>query len=376
MSQDLFSAFSSQELQTALSSKIFHAVLNTMPVAVVLMETLRGTDHAIIGFTYTFANTIALKMPGHGPTGETLYPAGNKFLFEKMASVADSGKSESFIHHDAIDNDLMNYSIHKYGGGLLIVYYSTHKEEADKKIHALNKTLREKNRELQSLNNELKTLNSIAAFDYKDTLQTLYTNLEYIISREAANLSNTGKANLRKAQTAIQKMKLLTDDIVAFSKIQTLDSNAVAVDLNDILASVIVELNGKIEEANPKIEADILPVINGYEFLLNLLFFHLMDNAIKFRNPEVRLHIRITHDIVEKIGGDLHRVSFHDNGIGFSQEEADNVFLMFYRLQDKNYKGSGIGLAISRKITELHGGTIASESEPGKGTTVCCFFPV
>jgi PAS domain S-box-containing protein len=249
-------------------------------------------------------------------------------------------------------------------------------KESEEKIHVLNKSLKDKNRALRSLNNEMKTFTSIAAYDFKDTLQILYTNLEYIIIRDAQNLSNTGKANLRKAQTAIQKMKLLTDDIINFSRLQTLDDDSTLVDLNVIIEKVKSEMADKITESKAQIESDKLPVITGYPFLLALLFHQLLDNAIKFRKQDESLHIKITYHVLEKSDGNLHQVSVSDNGIGFSQEESEKVFEMFYKLHDKTaYKGSGTGLAVSRKIVELHNGTIVTESEPGKGTKVCCFFP-
>ncbi len=249
---------------------------------------------------------------------------------------------------------------------------------SEDQIHSLNKSLTEKNRELRSLNSELKTFTTIAAYDYKDTLQNLYTNLEYIISREAQNLSNTGKANLRKAQTAIQKMKLLTDDIVEFSKIRTPDEKPASVDLDDIFANVMDELNEKIQASGAVIEKEKMPSITGYPFLLDLLFWHLLDNAIKFRYPDKTPHILIRHHISTERGttNGLHQITITDNGIGFPQEEAARIFQMFYRIHDKKYKGSGIGLAICKKITDLHGGTMAVESQPGKGTSICCFFPV
>ena len=242
----------------------------------------------------------------------------------------------------------------------------------------LNRSLTEKNRELRSLNSELKTFTSVAAYDYRDTLQHLYTNLEFIISREAKHLSNAGKANLRKAQTAIQKMKLLTEDIVEFSKIRTPDQSPSQVDLNETVATALDELSAKLAEASPEIHQDDLPIIKGYPFLLDLLYYHILDNAIKFRHPERRLTIRITHNLSKdkQNGQDVHQISIADNGIGFPQEEASKIFEMFYRIHDKKHKGSGIGLAICRKITDLHGGTMAIESEPDVGTTVCCFFPI
>jgi PAS domain S-box-containing protein len=238
--------------------------------------------------------------------------------------------------------------------------------------------LKEKNRELRALNNELKTFTSVAAYDYKETLQNLYTNLEFIITREAQNLSNTGKANLRKAQTAIQKMKLLTDDIVDFSKIRTPDSEPAKVELNEIIGTVLDELTVKITEAGAIIQKQPLPAIQGYPFLLELLFFHLLDNAVKFRSDGRALEISIEHGYSadRETGARVHSITIADNGIGFPQEEASNIFRMFYKIHDKKYRGSGIGLAICKKITDLHGGTMAVESTPGTGTKVCCFFPV
>ncbi|MGK4569323.1 sensor histidine kinase [Flavobacterium sp. 3HN19-14] len=141
-----------------------------------------------------------------------------------------------------------------------------------------------KNKELEALNSELKTFNDIAANDYKETLRSLYINLENIIKADSANLSDSGKANVRKAQTSIQKMKLLTEDIVSFSRIPTLDSNISTVDLNEILQNVLGEMSEKIKESNVRIDAEKLPVLQGMPMLISLLFFHILDNAIKFRS--------------------------------------------------------------------------------------------
>ncbi len=285
------------------------------------------------------------------------------------------GSTHWFIDRNTVfKRDQNNVPIQKMG----ITHDIDARVSADEKIHQLNKSLTEKNRELRALANELKTFTTVAAYDYKDTLQNLYTNLEFIISRDAQNLSNTGKANLRKAQTAIQKMKLLTDDIVAFSKIRMPDENPSQVDLNETINSALDELSEKMIPAQPTIDNEELPKIKGYPFLLDLLFYHLLDNAIKFRNPDIPLKITISHSLSKDkhTEQEVHAISVADNGIGFPQEEATRIFEMFYRIHDKKYKGSGIGLAVCKKIADLHGGTMAIESEPGKGTTVCCFFPI
>ena len=263
-----------------------------------------------------------------------------------------------------------------------IVQNITKEKEAEEKINELNKILIAKNRELESANAEIRTFNSIAATDYKETLRQLYTNLEFIITHDARNLSDPGKANVRRAQAGIQKMKLLTDDIVSFSKIQSLDNVLANVDLNEIVSSTMLNMQEKITEANAQTETTALPEIQGYPLLLALLFHHLIDNALKFRKPDTAVHIRISYQKVQPAienaipGIDYHKISVTDNGIGFDAAETTNIFNMFYRLHDKHqYKGSGVGLAICKKVMVLHSGFIVAESTPGSGSTFSCYFP-
>jgi signal transduction histidine kinase len=371
-----FSSFSSDELQKVLNNDIFRAMVNAMPIGIAFLKATRDKHKAIIGFDFTYRNLVADVTPD-GKTAETHIDAAHP-LFNVLLRVTNSGVPEDFTSDDSNDDNhkQTRYTARKFNDGVVLTSIeNTDTSKAEQKIISLNKSLKTKNRELQSLNNELKTFTSIAAFDYKDTLKTLYTNLEYIISHDARNFSNTGRANLRKAQTAIQKMKLLTDDIVAFSNIQVLDDNASPVDLNKVLKDVTKELDEKMFEVT--FEKENLPVVNGYPFLIDLLFFHILDNALKFRSPDRPCHIRVSHHITKErnTDHDMHQISFIDNGIGFEQEEADKIFEMFYRIHDKKYKGSGIGLAICKKIMTLHGGTMAVESEPGKGSAFCCFFP-
>jgi light-regulated signal transduction histidine kinase (bacteriophytochrome) len=250
-------------------------------------------------------------------------------------------------------------------------------------IAMLTRSLFAKNRELESLNFELKTFTTIVTNEYIETLRHLYTSLEYVISNDAKNLSDTGKANVRRAQAAIQKMKLLTDDIVAFSKITT-NGNLSLVDLNEILSNVLLSLANKIAENRVKINYNCLPVINGYPTLLSVLFSHLIDNAIKFKKEEIEPQVTITHS--QQDGMDIKNdhalkdirydvISVMDNGIGFDPKDADKIFTMFYKLGEKGKnKGSGIGLAICKKIMDLHGGFIVAECIP-ECTIFRCFFP-
>ena len=252
------------------------------------------------------------------------------------------------------------------------------------KIRHLNNSLELKGRELELLNSELRTFANVAAHDYSETLRNLYTNLEFIIGNDGSKLSDAGKANVRRAQAAVQKLKLLTDDIIAYSKISASYGDLALVDLIDIVSSVIESIKPRIIQSNSTIKNEILPIIQGYPSLLRVLFSHLIDNAIKFRKEDGEhiVHIKaeqkkaseITHPKIIR-DSNYFVITISDNGIGFQQEDAEKIFEMFYRVHEKKYRGSGIGLPICKKIMDIHGGFITAECNP-ECTTFNCYFPI
>ena len=257
----------------------------------------------------------------------------------------------------------------------------TKEKAAESEILTLNQMLLAKNRELESVNSELQTFTNIAANDYKETLQNLYTNLEYLIANDAKNLSNSGKANIRKAQGAIQKMKLLTDDIVSFSKIPYLDDQKRTTDLNMVFDAVVTDMNKKIAESNASVTSDTLPDINGFPLLLSLLFHHIIDNAIKFSHknepPEIIVTYKKTKSSPMSPNMSCHKITFSDKGIGIEPEAAAQLFEIFFKVHDKQeYRGSGVGLAVCKKVMDLHSGVIEAQSNGNKGAAFSCYFPV
>jgi PAS domain S-box-containing protein len=261
----------------------------------------------------------------------------------------------------------------------------THQVKAEEEIVALNDILVTKNRDLETLNSELRTFNTIASRDYKETIQILYTNLEYIASKEARNLSDAAKGNIRKAQGAIQKMKLLTEDINDYLYLYDLGTTKSWIDPNIILANVLSGMKGRIEQTGAQIESPELPLLPADPLLFSQLLIRLIDNAIKFRKLIVVPVIKIKYSKADELNAmpdALKNVPYiiiavSDNGIGFSDDDSEKIFELFFRLHDKSkYKGSGIGLAICKKIMIMHGGFITAESSPAHGATFTCYFPV
>lgn len=256
--------------------------------------------------------------------------------------------------------------------------------EAAGKIRKLNHALKSKNRELESLNTEIKTFASVATINYKAPLATLYTSIEYIIKKDARQLSDSSKANLRKSQGAIQKMKLITEDIINYFGIGMRYSKMSVVNVNQLVRSVLVGLEPRIRNADAKIEVGELPDVQAVLSLMQLLFQYLIENAIKFRRDDVQPVIQIRACTGEGLPGESNNVdgesyiaiSIKDNGIGFRPEDQDKLFTMFGKLNDSNkYRGSGIGLAICKKIMEIHKGYIRGEGSPDKGATFTVYFP-
>jgi light-regulated signal transduction histidine kinase (bacteriophytochrome) len=259
----------------------------------------------------------------------------------------------------------------------------TSQVKANQKIKQLNETLVVKNRDLQELNRELRTFNKVTSNDYKETLSILYTNLEYIITTDARRLSDSSKANIRRAQSAIQRMKLLTDDINSYLQLHDVGIAKSLVDPNAILKNVTENMERKILERNASVESVMLPHIHADPFLVFHLFRHLINNAIKFSRITVVPVVKIKYsraDEINNIPGSKQNtpyviISISDNGLGFHEEESERLFDLFFRNEATKNAGSGIGLAVCKKIMSMHGGFIVAEGAPGVGATFNCYFP-
>src|SRR5688572_9389256 len=253
--------------------------------------------------------------------------------------------------------------------------------ESAQKIMDLNESLLTMNKELNSLNSELRSFNSITANNYSEALRHVYIYLETIITSDARHLSDSGRANIRRAQSAVQKMKLLTNDINNYLELYDARIKKELISPKIILQDIIRRTKIKIEEANAKIEIEELPVLSADPILFSRLLTNLIDNSIKFRKPGEEPVVKIKHTMINELedvsvpltGIPYTIITVTDNGIGF--ENTDMIFELFIQLPDEvKHKGSGMGLSICKKIMEMHGGYITVEAEPGKGASFHCFF--
>jgi signal transduction histidine kinase len=270
-------------------------------------------------------------------------------------------------------------------GVMNIMHDVAHGDKAEKKLQQLNEALEQKYRQLETASTEMATFTYITSNEIKEPLRHVYTSFEMLVKSEGMALSNGGKANIRRMQASLNRINLLLDDIWALSHINSFKQVRNKVDLNEVFKEVLVKLQTKITDKDAVVKADNLPVIPGYNDMLQTLFINLIDNGMKFQLPGNQPHTRISSRLLQPselpVGFQNKRpmalLTFTDNGIGFEPAQAEQVFIMFEKLHPKNhYAGSGMGLAIAKKIAEAHDGFIQASAQPGEGATFECYLPV
>ncbi len=226
--------------------------------------------------------------------------------------------------------------------------------------------------ELQRSNDELEQFAYVASHDLQEPLRMVSSYTQLLARRYKGKLDADADEFIAFAVDGANRMKTLINDLLDYSRVSTRGKTFKPTDCSVVYDRAIANLNFAIEDSGVVITHDDLPTILADTTQLVQLFQNLIGNAIKFRGEEP---LRINISVEQK--EDEWLFSVRDNGIGIEGQYAERIFVIFQRLQKKSeYSGSGIGLAICKKIVELHGGSIWMESEPGKGTTFYFMIPI
>jgi two-component system CheB/CheR fusion protein len=249
-----------------------------------------------------------------------------------------------------------------------------------------NALLQERNKELGKINKELESFAYVSSHDLQEPLRKIQTFTTRILEKEHAALSDKGKDYFNRIHSAVDRMQQLIEDLLAFSKVNLDDRKFENTDLNIIVEDVKNELKEAIEEKHAIIETTELGEANISPFQFRQLTYNLVSNALKFSKPGISPHIVMAskniiwnneNEINLLPGKEYCHITFTDNGIGFEPHFSEQIFEVFQKLHDKEtYSGTGIGLAIVKKIVENHNGVIAATSELGQGATFDIYIPV
>jgi len=291
--------------------------------------------------------------------------------------------SKQFKHRCHAENHYipLNKNSNAVLGVMNIVHDVAHRIKAEQQLQYLNEELEKRYRQLQATSQELATFTYITSNKIKEPIRQIYTGIEHLITVEASRLSNSGKETFRRMQTSLTRMDLLLDDILSIAQISILEKPNTTVDLTALAEEAFVEIKKKTDK-NPVIAINELCVVKGHRNYLFMLFHNLLQNAIKFNESnEPLIDISCKKVMLEEASAlstdaEYFKITIADNGIGFADGDKEKIFTIFEKLNGNQYKGSGIGLTIAKKIMDAHDGFIIAESTPGKGASFHCFFPV
>nr|WP_285750884.1 sensor histidine kinase [Lentzea sp. NBRC 105346] len=225
--------------------------------------------------------------------------------------------------------------------------------------------------ELRRSNSELEQFAYVASHDLQEPLRKVASFCQLLQRRYGGQLDERADQYIDFAVDGAKRMQVLINDLLAFSRVGRITREHTLVDLNDVVRQVVENYSERIEETGAQVVIGDLPAVRGEASLLSAVFQNLVSNALKFHgeHPEISITAERT--------GDEWLFTCRDNGIGIDAEYADRIFIIFQRLHPKDaYPGTGIGLAMCRKIVEYHGGTIWLNTDEGQGTTFQFTLPV
>ncbi|GAA3781564.1 ATP-binding protein [Flavobacterium ginsengiterrae] len=234
---------------------------------------------------------------------------------------------------------------------------------------------------LKETNSELENINWISTHDLQEPLRKIQMITSKMLTELDAIPLESISASLVKVSKSAGRMRILLEDILKYTRIKNTRDTLQKVNLNDILKSVKSEMKENIKESNVIIVSENLPEVHAVNFLMKQLFSNIIQNSLKYASEERSPIIKITASQEPELTGHLnkiycHWVNFSDNGIGFEQQFAETIFKVFTRLHNQNeYTGSGVGLALCKKIMQTVGGAIEAVGKLGEGTDIKIYFP-
>ncbi|WP_163515264.1 CHASE3 domain-containing protein [Gelidibacter japonicus] len=246
--------------------------------------------------------------------------------------------------------------------------------------------IEERNLELERNNKELASFNYVASHDLQEPLRKIQTFISRLEDKEKANLSDNGKLYITRIKSSSARMRSLIDDLLQFSRTNKSEEAFEDSNINILLETAKHDLAEIISDKRARISSDSIPSMKVIPFQIKQLFLNLISNSLKYSRENVAPVITISYSQTQ--ASDLpkikfskhdlyHTISIKDNGIGFDQEYAEKIFILFNRLHNKNeYSGTGIGLSICKKIVENHNGYITAEGKLDQGSVFTIYLPI
>jgi len=291
-----------------------------------------------------------------------------------------SGKNEILINKDGKPYKVLGTSqdiTAEYYMGLAL-------EQKHNELIEANRSLESKNKELERSNKELTSFSYIASHDLQEPLRKIKTYSNLILETEP-NVSDKAKQYFNTIVRSASRMQQLIQDLLSFSQTHTYSIEMTDVDLNATIREIMAHYDDQLRVQQLKLTVGDLPTIKGIPFQFTQLFQNIISNAIKYKKETTTPEITITSEVIDggvlpfadiNSGRKYYRISISDNGIGFESQYGDKIFEIFQRLHNRDeYSGTGVGLAICKKIVQNHEGYIYASGTPGVGSVFSICLP-
>jgi signal transduction histidine kinase len=365
------------------TESIYKTIASNVPDSIVLMF---DKNHELILFDGPIITEVKFKSElTKGIPLKELFDADeyktNKDILDRAFSGEDIQLEKDFPDDKTFMIDFK--PVRNASGGIFNVMVVMHDIT---EIKLVQKSLESKVEELNSSNQDLEQFAYVASHDLQEPLRKIRAFGERLQNKFTDNISPEGMDYVKRMQNASERMQTLIDDLLTFSRVTRTDEVYVDVDLHDEFQKIIEDLEYTIEKKNATIDLMVNHHIDAIPSQIRQLFQNLLSNAIKFTKEGVPPLVEIKSEILKgealdnerlEQNKDYCRITLKDNGIGFDQQYADKIFELFQRLHTRNeYQGTGIGLAVCKKIVDKHNGEIIVSSKQNEGTTFAIILPV
>jgi two-component system CheB/CheR fusion protein len=383
--------------QSKRLSSIIEGIFESSTSGIAAKRAIRDAQNKIIDFEYLAVNEAAERMfdvPHGSLVGKRLLATvkdARREYFNTYAHVVETGVPAQLEFYHESTRKWFETAIVKMMDGVVTTHndITERKQSADliaqgyKDLKSTSEKLTEINTQLERSNFDLMQFASVASHDLKEPLRKIQAFGNILQTKIQDKLTDSELSYFSKMISASHRMQALIDDVLTLSKLSNGSSIKERTDLNRIIKQITDDLEIAIREKNAVINSDPLPVIDAVAGQMHQVFQNLISNALKFSNKKLPT-ITISQEKVKKeqaeelgiVADDFIYIVVMDNGIGFEDEYREKIFGIFQRLHGRNYEGTGIGLAIARKIIENHGGFIFANGKINKGAKFHIYLPV
>ena len=379
-------------------NSLIQSIFNSSTSGIAAKRAVRDENNVIVDFEYIAANVAAEQM--HRVKTNSL--VGKRFLrdfhgmrsehFNEYVNIVENGVTTQFEYYNEPDQKWYEVSVAKMMDGIV----TTFSDITDKKLSAelinrhyeelktASKNLTRTNTELEKINYDLMQFASVVSHDLKEPLRKIQTFGNMLYTDTSNKLSSKEQSYLERIIRSSERMRLLIDDLLSFSKLSNKSIHFNVTDLDEVISNIKEDLEIQIKEQGAEIVTQNLPEIEAISGQMRQLFQNLISNSLKFVNgqkPRIiinggGLDAARAEEFNIKNPENYIQVSVADNGIGFDEKYKEKIFGLFQRLNTESPKsGTGIGLAICKKIIENHNGFITVTSTPAKGSTFRIILP-